>query len=295
VRIASRTVLPLTLVAVVFVSVSAVAQDERSGQEERSGHDEHINPDQPDVTNGTHIVSNGLVQVELGGIYTHNTTSLHSGGTPFTVRVGLTDWVEARIGADGLLTQTADGVPASGFGNVQVGAKLRLWAKPGGIPVMSVLPTINLPTASRDKSLGSGSVDFGIAVLTGTDIGPRGHVDVNYGIASIGPDSGLPRFSQHLLSTSISAAATARWNPYIEVFWFSRTEADQSSETSVDGGAIYEIGPRLAIDGGVQEGARGPAAGFAVFGGLSMVFGPGPDAVHARQRRPRPTTRSGGT
>jgi len=280
----------------VFVSLAAYAQEERSGQEQHGGHDEHINPDQPDVTNGTHIVSIGLVQVELGGIYTHNTTSLHSGGTPFTVRVGLTDWVEARIGADGLLTQTADGVPASGFGNVQLGAKLRLWAKPGGIPAMSVLPTVNLPSASREKGLGSGSVDFGIAVLTGTDIGPRGHIDVNYGIASIGPDSGLPRFSQHLLSTSISAAATARWNPYIEVFWFSRTEADQRSEASFDGGAIYEIGPRLAIDGGVQAGVSGPAAGLAVFGGVSIVFGPGPDAVHARQRRPHPTTtRSAGT
>jgi hypothetical protein len=283
VRASYHTVLPLTLAAIVSVSVSALAQDE------------HINPDQPDVTNGTHIVSTGLAQVELGGIYIHNTTNLHSGGTPFTVRVGLTDWIEARIGADGLLTQTADGVQATGFGNVQVGAKLRLWAKPGGVPVMSVLPTISLPTASREKGLGSGSVDFGIAVLTGADIGPRGHVDVNYGIASIGPALGLPRYSQHLVSTSISAAATARWNPYIEVFWFSRTAADQTSETSFDSGAIYELGPRLAIDGGVQAGVSGPAAGFAVFGGLSIVFGPGPDAVHARQRRPRPTTKSAGT
>jgi Putative MetA-pathway of phenol degradation len=283
VRLTYQAVLPLTFASVVFVSGSAVAQDE------------HINPDQPDVTNGTHIVSTGLMQVEFGGIYIHNTSDQHTGGTPFTVRVGLTDWIEARIGADGLLTQTIDGVRATGFGNLQVGAKLRLWAKPGGVPVMSVLPTINLPTASTDKGLGSGRADFAIAVLTGTDIGPRSHIDVNYGIASIGSDLGLPRYSQHLLSTSISAAATARWNPYIEVFWFSRTEADQTSETSFDGGAIYELGPRLAIDGGVQAGLSGPSAGFAVFGGLSIVFGPGPDAVHARQRRPRRTTRNAGT
>ena len=82
-RASYHTVLPLTLAAIVSVSVSALAQDE------------HINPDQPDVTNGTHIVSTGLAQVELGGIYIHNTTNLHSGGTPFTVRVGLTDWIEA--------------------------------------------------------------------------------------------------------------------------------------------------------------------------------------------------------
>jgi hypothetical protein len=283
VTVSYQSVLLLTVASLVSVSISAFAQDE------------HINPDQPDVTNGTHIVSTGLMQVELGGIYVLNTVDQRSGGTPFTVRVGLTDWIEARIGADGLLTQTIDGVRATGFGNLQMGAKLRLWAKPGGVPVMSVLPAISLPTASTEKGLGSGSVDFGIAVLTGADIGPRGHIDVNYGIASIGSGLAQPRYSQHLVSTSISAAATARWNPYIEVFWFSRTAADQTSETSFDGGAIYEIGPRLAIDGGMQVGVSGPAAAFAVFGGLSIVFGPGPDAVHARQRRPRRTTKNAGT
>jgi hypothetical protein len=259
--------------------------------------EEHINPDQPDVTNGTHIVSNGLTQVELGGIYVRDATNQRTGSTPFTVRVGLTNWLEARIGADGVLTQATDGgTRATGFGNVQLGAKLRLWAKPGGVPVMSVLPTISLPTANADNGLGSGKVDLTIAILTGSNIGSRGHIDFNYGIGTIGGEQGRPRFSQHLVSTSISAAATARWNPYAEVFWFSRTEEDGTSEASVDGGAIYELGPRLGIDAGVQAGIHGPAATFAIFGGLSIVVGPRPDTVRARQRRRaprRPTTNAG--
>jgi hypothetical protein len=283
VRVPRPAAAVLALALASLVSVTAFAQDE------------HINPDQPDVTNGTHIVSTGLVQMEFGGIYVRNTVNQHSGGTPFTVRIGMTDWFEGRIGADGLLTQATDGVRSTGFGNVQMGAKLRLWAKPGGVPVMSVLPTISLPTASTEKGLGSGTVDFGIAILTGADLGSRGRIDVNYGIASIGNSPDRPRYSQHLVSTSISAAATARWNPYIEVFWFSRTEVFSTSETSFDGGAIYELGPRLAIDGGVQAGVSGPSAALAVFGGLSIVFGPGPDAVHARQRRPRRTTTNAGT
>ena len=80
----------------------------------------------------------------------------HSLGTPVTVRLGLTEWLEARVGSDGFLSATDPSGTQSGIGNVQVGAKLRLWADPGGVPVLSILPTINLPTASESKGLGIG-------------------------------------------------------------------------------------------------------------------------------------------
>jgi len=47
------------LIALCF-SVSARAQQ-----------NEGIEPDRPDVTNGTHIVDIGLLQLEIGGLYTH--------------------------------------------------------------------------------------------------------------------------------------------------------------------------------------------------------------------------------
>src|SRR6185369_2464593 len=187
---------------------------------------EHIEPDQPDVTNGTHIVSGGLTQIEFGGIYSHDAAAQKTASMPFTIRIGVADWLEARVGADGVLTQQNGATRETGFGNVQLGAKLRLWADPGGVPVFSVLPTINLPMASAANGLGSGDVDLTLALLTGTDIGSHGRVDFNYGIGSIGGGAGRGRFVQHLLSTSISAAAGPRWNPYVEVFWFSRTEID---------------------------------------------------------------------
>ena len=72
-----------------------------------------------------------------------------------------------------------------------------------------ILPTINLPAASESKGLGSGQADFTIAVLTGTDFLTRGHIDVNYGIGRIGAGTGLPRFTQHLVSWSASAEVPA--------------------------------------------------------------------------------------
>src|SRR5690348_13743588 len=103
-------------------------------------------PDRPDVTNGTHIVDTGLLQIEFGGLLTRPGAGQSAFGTPFTARLGVSEWLELRIGTDGLLTQADGGVRASGYGNTQAGAKLRLWADPGGVPVLSILPTVNFPT-----------------------------------------------------------------------------------------------------------------------------------------------------
>jgi hypothetical protein len=247
---------------------------------------EALEPDRPDVTNGTHIVGTGLLQIEFGGLFTRASGTANAFGSPFTARVGLTEWLEARIGTDGLLTQADDTGRATGIGNTQIGAKLRLWSDPGGVPVLSILPTINVPTASADKGLGSGKADYTVVALTGTDLGRHAHVDINYGVGAIGSAATDSHFLQQLFSVSASDAISDNWNPYLEVFWFSRQDAAGSGVTSFDGGAIYQIGNRYAVDGGVQFGATANAPRFAVFGGLSMIVGDvlGTQGAVARQR-----------
>ena len=248
--------------------------------------DDKLEPDRPDVTNSTHIVDDGLLQIELGGIFNRPDSTHKNAGTPITFRVGLTDWLEIRAGADGFLFATDPDGSVSGPGNVQVGAKLRLWADPGGIPVLSILPTINLPAASESKGLGSGDADYTVALLTGADVFKHGHVDINYGIGLIGAGSGQPHFVQHLVSLSGSVEIPGPVTPYVESFWFSRQEADGTRVVAIDAGGIYVINPRLALDGGFQGGLTEQAPAWSVFGGISIVVGNilGDHGVHARQR-----------
>jgi hypothetical protein len=277
-------VLALCVAVARLDTVAIVAQTATGATPETA--DDRLEPDRPDVTNGTHIVDVGLLQLEVGGIWTEARTAVHSLGTPLTVRVGLTDWFEARLSGDGFLAVSDPSGYQSGFGNVQLGAKLRLWADPGGVPVLSILPAVNLPVASESKGLGSGQSDFTIAVLTGADVFAHAHVDVNYGIGRIGAGTGLPRFTQHLASASASAEVPGPVTPYVEGFWFSRQEADGRAVVAVDGGAIYVINPRLAVDAGVQVGLTAAAQPLAAFAGLSLVVGDilGDHGVHARQR-----------
>ncbi len=246
-----------------------------------------LEPDRPDVTNGTHIVDVGLLQVEFGGLFNRTGDGKHSSGTPITARVGLTTWLEARVSTDGYLS-VIDPIEGNqtGLGNVQVGAKLRLWADPGGVPVLSILPTITLPVASESKGLGSGQVDFTIALLTGTDFLKHGHIDANYSIGRIGAGTDLPRFTQHLVSFSASAEIPGPVTPYVESFWFSRQDPNGGAVTAIDAGAIYVINARLALDGGIQVGLTTAAPSVSLFGGMSVVVGDvlGDHGVHARRR-----------
>ena len=246
-----------------------------------------LEPDRPDVTNGTHIVDVGLLQVEFGGLFNRTGDGKHNSGTPVTARVGLTTWLEARVSTDGYLS-VIDPIEGNqtGLGNVQVGAKLRLWADPGGVPVLSILPTISLPAASESKGLGSGQVDFTIALLTGTDFLKHGHIDANYGIGRIGAGTNLPRFMQHLISFSASAEIPGPVTPYVEGFWISRQDPDGGAVIAIDAGAIYVINARLALDGGIQVGLTAAAPSVSVFGGMSVVVGDvlGDHGVHARRR-----------
>jgi len=282
------------LAIMLALAGSARAQETARAQEAAQAQ-ETIEPDRPDVTNGTHIVDIGLLQVEIGGLYTHPGANQGAWGSPFTARLGLLPWLEARIGTDGFVSQSDPLGRVTGLGNLQLGAKLRLWASPGGVPVLSILPTVNLPTASVEKGLSSGDTDFTLAVLTGTDIGRHGHVDINYGIGAIGAGGGAPHFAQHLVSASASVAASDNWNPYVETFWISRQESGGGAIAAFDLGAIYELGSRFAVDGGIQLGVSGSAPDVAVFAGFSIIVGDvlGKHGVHARQRhaQERPSTR----
>jgi hypothetical protein len=75
--------------------------------------------------------------------------------------------------------------------------------------------------------------------------------------------------------------------PYAKTFWISRTDRDGGPVVAIDGGAIYQINARYALDGGIQRGLSTDAPSLAVFGGFSAVVGNilGDHGVHARQRQ----------
>jgi hypothetical protein len=235
--------------------------------------EDNTDPDRPDVTNTAHLIPRGQIQIEFGGIYTRETTRQRVAGSPLTVRLGAGNWLEARVGADSVLTRLSGDAAATGFGNLQLGAKVRLFDVGDEAVAVAILPSVTLPTANADNGIGSGAVDVSTTLLASADLGSRGHIDANYGVNSLGGGQRQPRYAQHLLSASLGTSFGPHWNPYFEIFWLSRTEAGGAPETSLDTGLLYALSPRFGIDGGVQFGIAGNAPDFAVFAGFSLRLG----------------------
>ncbi|MFN7985440.1 MAG: transporter [Vicinamibacterales bacterium] len=243
-----------------------------------SGAAHPIEPDRPDVTNGTHLVDVGQLQLETGYQRVRVSSAQHSQGTPVTVRLGLSDSLELRVSSDGYVRQSDSAGHAGGMGNVQVGAKVRVVTGADGEPVLAFLPMVNLPVASASKGLGSGDPDYTLTLLTGTDLGANSHIDANYGVGAIGAGGGT-HFVQHLVSVSASHNLTEHLSPYLEAYWFSSQAPHGGAVMAVDGGVIHTVSRGFALDGGVAVGLSAASPDLGVFGGVSMMLG---DVRHAR-------------
>lgn len=265
----------LLVVLSTLVPVSAVAQEQ----------EHQIEPDHPDLTNSAHLVPVGVLQFEADGLFHRASSIAHDSATPFTVRYGVTPWFEARLDGDGFLSTTDGSTTERGMGNIQLGAKVRLLGDKEGAGVLGLEPEITIPIASAAKGLGSGQMDAVLTVLTGVDYLTRGHTDFNYTIGSIGGGEGEPRFTQQAASAS-SNVNIGTVSPYVEVYWFSRAGANIGRSYGIDGGAVYVITPRVALDGGLQTDLSGGDRGFSMFAGLSFYVRPVREARHAAARVP---------
>jgi outer membrane putative beta-barrel porin/alpha-amylase len=257
-------------------------------------------PANNDVNDATDNTDVGLLQIELGGQFTSTSSGSWTAGTPFGIRYGAFEWLEVSLGADGYLDQTDPSAPhATGFGNLQLGAKIRLFAALGGPPIVALLPQVNVPTADAPSGLGTGDWDFGLGVLTGKDFGRRGHVDISYSGAAIGEGDGLGRFYQQTAAIGGSFGLSPAWTPIVTLAWVSRQDADTGEAWTLTGESVLTASRRVAFDVSAQFGLNHEAPDFELAGGVSFVVGELDldEGVHARRHhlrlhsRPRPSTR----
>lgn len=263
----------MTRACLLIIVFAAFSSEPAAAQLAQTSAVQPLDPDRPDVTNSPHIVAAGLLQIEMGVTRIRSDAERSNLSTPLSARIGIADWIEARISGDGFVLVRDSTGSVSGIGNVQLGAKMRLHADADGVPIVSLLPVVTLPVASESKGLGSGQADFAIALLAGSDFLGRGHVDVNYGVARIGAGTALPGFTQQLVSVSVNADLPGSIAPYLEAYWVSRQDLGGRHVVAMDGGAIYFVNARLAVDGGIQFGLTEAAPSLSAFGGVSLAVG----------------------
>lgn len=271
----------MMLTAVALLALSLTLEDTPIQEQTQ------IDADRPHVGTGTHVVEPGEVQFEIGiQLQFQRARRVRTVSSPTLVRIGATDRVEVRVASDGWLERGDPAATVHGMGNAQLGAKIRLWGDRKE-PIVSVMPTLNLGLASREKALGTGETDATLTLLAGHAITDRLHAEVNYGVGSIGDP--VSRFPQQMATGAIVHQTTPKLASYVECAWWSRQEPDGGRVSFLDYGVIFAVTPRLLIDGGAHTGLTAATPDYGAFAGLSFIVGK--PLTQDRRRRAASTRR----
>ncbi len=146
------------------------------------------NPTRPTFSDNAHPMAEGHFELELGGQAWQGDQI----GTPFLLKVGLSDYAEFKVGGDGLRWDGKG--DAFGFGNLYLLNKLRFLAADGAAPAVAVLVAATLPTAHA--RVGGGTTNLSALLILSGSLGPVGW-DFNLGVDVNGLDQddislGLP-------------------------------------------------------------------------------------------------------
>lgn len=230
--------------------------------------------DRPGITNTGHVVGDGAMQVEIGGMFT--TTSCHAGTTSYTAplrfRLGTGSDSEFRLECTTLNIQGAK----VGFGDIVPGFKY-VFHETDGLN-LAIVGSLEIPTGSAafrapgvvpTLSLSSDWVladDWGLVVNA---------------IVSSPIDDQKCRIIQPALSCLCSHAFTKELGGYVEIAAFGGSTSMLHSLSSVGGAPVGSPGTTL-VDGGLSysldsntqidaEVFRGLTAGGFKWGGTVGV------------------------
>jgi len=236
--------------------------------------------DRPDFTESSEVVERGAVQIETGFTLESNRSQdeeLRGITVPAVLaRIGLVHRVELRFGGDGYLRAWTTGPSSSsvsGYSDVEVGAKVKLWD--GAAFDIAAIPILSIPTNDEDYS--SGTYDAAVKLTWAADLPRSVGLSGNVNVARRGVES--DRFSQGAVSVSLGHPLGGAWGAYWEGYAFTPTPYEPDAAWTVNGGATRALGPNMQFDVEVGRGVTRAAVDWFV--GVGFVVRRNPSSPRA--------------
>jgi len=232
--------------------------------------------DRPDTTESPYTVDAGHFQIELSFIeYTRDAGADSFSVMPANFRIGVLNNLEFAIVVEPYLhAENSDGTGAitsdSGFGNIQLRAKLNLWGNDSGRTALALMPHVTLPTASEslshDHVEGGLIVPFAMALDDHWSMGLMAELDVVY-------DEARGAYDLEMLHTLVLGRdIIGDLGGYIEYIGLASGAPDSNYQASLGLGLTFAVSPDLQLDAGVNIGLNDAAEDFNPFIGMSMRF-----------------------
>jgi len=206
--------------------------------------------DRPDQTESSVTVAPGHVQIEAGWTMTSREDGPHELTTnevPSTlVRIGVTDWAEARIGWAGYVSQELEvgtfSETLSGLGDGELGFKVYLGEESGQKPELALLAGVSVPVGADEVT--SDEWDPAVRLCASRTISDQLGAGANLGLTW---ENG--REDVYITYTAVCGYAVSdQIGAFAEVYGDVPTESDLDASHLVDGGFTYLVQGNLQLD-----------------------------------------------
>ncbi len=243
------------------------------------GRPDPLVTDRPDQTESPTVVRPGFFQFEAG----FTVAGERQGGTrensiavpQILFRVGLAPGLEARVGVSGWMRRsvTSDGVDRdqTGFGDTNLGAKLRLLGGGSSQSEVAVIGTATIPTGSPEFR--AERVIPEIRFAAAHSLSERVSLGANVGVVLTGMVDGAGGISTDadvLYTAVIGAGLSDRVGAFLEAFGTLPANGGRATAHSLDAGITFLQAAAVQFDvlGGV--GLNAAAEDWFVGAGVSV-------------------------
>lgn len=233
----------------------------RQGYAQQRRDIDPIDPGRPDQTNGTSVVQKGFLQLEGGLRYQDGRSSRTYNYPTLTVRYGLSDRVELRLG-----TGFEASIPSSsqqgqrGIGAPELGTRVYLWDGKGILPQAAFTATATLPVGQ--KELRPTNPEARMRLGFSNSLTDALTLTYTYGYGWV------QNAAEQKYAVKLAARLSKQFSIYGEAF--GTTETRSRPDNEVDMGLLWLVRPNLQLDIAGGAGISSAAPAFFLTTGASI-------------------------
>jgi hypothetical protein len=237
---------------------AAQAQDPNAPQANTPGTNSiEAVPNRPTFSTTAETVQRGVFEIEYGIELAQGHQDING-----LLKFGLTKNIELRFANNPIVRDAG----TAGFGDSGAGFKYRFLEEKRGLPTLSVLYGLTIPTAKAELS--SSGTGHSAGILISKDIGKH-HLDFNECVQWLrrSDSDGFDR--NYFTAFAYSHPISGKLGFSEEVAGYSHLNATTGATLTVLQALTYSVSPRLVLDGGFYIGAMGDLPRATFFSGVT--------------------------
>lgn len=232
--------------------------------------EEFIKPSRPGVASPAEIQKPGVLQVEYGYDANFRAEEFRTQQTlPLALRFAASSRLLLELDLDTLKSETDENDSReTGIGDTRIGFQVVALKDTERHPALAFAYYIKLPSASKEKGLGTGRIDHKVLLLLSRKFG-KTDMDVNVAYLNAGREDSDRRASGGQGAISFSYEFENNWGIEVELSGQSLDDAQPCGVFAL-GALTYKVNKRFRLDGGMRFGLNPEAPRVGVFAGVTI-------------------------